>query len=1672
MANRLAQLIALTPRGSFYDASGVILPLRSSPYDFLFAPVTASRTFAVYVNGQFRGNVTSDVSGQATISVVLPQGKVTIAIVDSVTQASFYAYATVRLSVTIQAAHADVISTLDANLDDIEASLSIDTATTAYVSDAYGRGVGQPNDLGWTTETYRRMVRWLRQAFRLFASKLTGLRQAVFSYTSSLPFRVPRAWRPQWYLGYQFAANGDMQTRARVTASPLTNLNARSLNYVHALYLDNGAASFPGPFANPPVAQPLQVRFTVGWAGGSVTPVGVDGTGAAVSEVFTPVAAQPLAVAETVVGVREFATVTSSTKSAVGAGAGSASIGVATSRFLTITDISDYNVIGAVALDYLTAPDRLRWGGATSTAIAIPTSGSYTLATVDLVRTFFGLVPSPGGNYAVNNEHFLALEADDLGIVVVDLSNTLFGGGASPRTQAQIATSINTYFERDTRYGALRATGTITCVSGRRIEAVDAGDVGSVQITISDGLNPAVVFGFKRVGVIGGAVITITYTNAMSSATIASQLVAAIMSVGAALRVSAGKLTTLNSGLGNGGTDNITAPTLTIQTLNVAAAVPATGLVGQSITIGEAANPTNNGTFVITGSTTSSISYVNAAGVIEAAFNGTWSVPPPIAQLQNDFGGTAGNVVITQVGGAGFVLAGMAGGALGAAYSGFASAVAGAFSNALRLQRLGGGPLGTASSIRIHPIGADAALAVLGEPIVSSTLSAGAAARAVLLDLPVGTRFQRFVENVVLHAAFLDTVLQVTSSFTQPTHPVAVQFYFSAAWHGGGLRVTGTALGGAVLSDTITPPSAVVVSGLAASSADGITITGGDFSAVRPGMFFRRSTDSVGSFVQYVDTTTQIRVESAIAGFPWGPVAWTVTRDQTVVGSVAFATITQIDALAISVAGTSGTATLTVIDGQLYGYDVRVGRSLRTNGVGGVGVTIALLDSSGTTATFTAGTLVTATSDQGGYLLIQGATADGGSNNGLHLVFSAPVGGLTSFFVRHGEADSGGRFAPETLPGGATWRVYSAGEIVRVVGLSVASGDLTLYPPGLSMTRAAGALVELLSMPVEARGFASPRTITVTVDRAMLPAAGTGDSLTLAGTVVPDGWRLLNGTGATLDLPGVFGTARWQMQATGVDTDGIGTSDMVLTTTLDVGTVMTYRGFLLRFSFWVQQHFTLVTASFRIDVSFDGTTYATCAAVPGSTSASPEPVGPTMLQGVGSGGVLDPHLVQGQLEVPYTATTCIIRLRLVGAAATNTISLEKCAVTAPITSGLYLGDNTVPMSAHRASFGELLYLWSPEALTATELADLGVPTYPAAQPTVPGTIDRVVNAHGLWDRYNVTEYSGTTPVNVRGVYTDADWLLATLTNMALTIGTPPRVSLVAPTAVSLVSREQLSFSAPSNATLTNTTSHAGPYPEVSYAEEILFENGTPVPATAQVTGGVLPWRYVAANQIQVASVAAGDPAAQAVYNPAAVYTLDYRRLIRAETPAFDLGAGFADYIWIVDLPLYLRTSPSSTPFAAVQQLTFLSDLRGTLDVPSDEDQSTSTLTRDNGITKTILPSSAWRYVTSSVVVVNASEFDPNSIFVLSYNALLPAYPKPVSVVLENRSSAVSPADVLLQTYTTVAANDIVNRANRYQQLRATFSGVVDIRDLALLGLGLRGLHIYGSAPYAPGILIP
>lgn len=689
--------------------------------------------------------------------------------------------------------------------------------------------------------------------------------------------------------------------------------------------------------------------------------------------------------------------------------------------------------------------------------------------------------------------------------------------------------------------------------------------------------------------------------------------------------------------------------------------------------------------------------------------------------------------------------------------------------------------------------------------------------------------------------------------------------------------------------------------------------------------------------------------------------------------------------------------------------------------------------------------------DRGGYIRIVSSPTT--ANEGLHKIVA--VTGRRTVILRH---EAGTSFTSETT---GAWQLWVPGSLVEVTSNNTTTGALSLAAPGLLFaTTTSNPLIELANeMPFARFGNDGDGEVLVTVDVSLKPTSSKTDTLTLEGSNVPDNWRVRNGTVAT-KYESWFGRTKLFVTR--------GASDIEVEASIP-RVAPELRGHPLSITAWVQQYNSRATQDFRLDVSWDGTSFSTLATVA---------VAGTYYDDGGVHNALDPTPVSVTgVVVPVTASTMVLRLVHIGSASGDTIAIEQLIVTMDNQDALFLGHNTVVRNAHRSNFGEVVYVWSPDDLdpasatsasartiaSATTRA-IGLPTSPASRPTTPGHIDTAMTAHGHWERFDVSEYSGTDAVNISGTITDLDWDNATLINMQEVPAAPSRLSEIIPSRVSRITGEVLTLDAFGVATLANLSNHQGPFPQVPNGTARVYRDNIPIPDSPDA-GAIQPWTFTAGDEITLDGTE---------FSPGSVYTIDYDVLIQAETEILDLGADFDDYLWLADASILVRTDNDVTSMRTIeQQLVVNAQFRATLGSASDADQTRATLTRDNGIVQEPVPEGDWRYINATTIEIDADAFDEDFIYTLEYVAIDNLFAAEASYVLEHRS-ATSAAAVSSATYSSVVIDQPIasNGGDRYHQLRITISGVTDVRDIRVSSLGARGINLFGAAPSAPGIILP
>jgi hypothetical protein len=643
-----------------------------------------------------------------------------------------------------------------------------------------------------------------------------------------------------------------------------------------------------------------------------------------------------------------------------------------------------------------------------------------------------------------------------------------------------------------------------------------------------------------------------------------------------------------------------------------------------------------------------------------------------------------------------------------------------------------------------------------------------------------------------------------------------------------------------------------------------------------------------------------------------------------------------------------------------------------------------------------------------------------------------------------------------------------------------------------------------------------------------IDTATIADTLEVYGNSLPDGWRLrrvdddseivdINGHLATLsnalpesehNAPGLLVPSRVHVNG------GLGFSNEWYLER-SAPRALEYRGLPLEVSVWYQDPAaTFSGVNFEIQVSFDGVGFHAVA------SRVFPPEAPDVQELVDSGmqvlAAQMPRRLRGTFFVPYDATTCVLRFeRSYISDDYTSFILEKATLR------MAYGSRHIPRSAKRAKFGEVLYLWSTDALTISDKRSLGLPEGSGSLPSRAGHVDYLTNAHGHWDRVELSELVGTnesvTRQNIHGVYDSIEWLdLETadrLVNLEAIIGTPSRTSYARPTRLTQVLRDPLTMvdggdgPGTARATLTQDTNHEGPYPQVpntglgtrAHLYEIrdtdtvvtmpngevhAIPAGAPIPLPDRPDEDLAqPWEFTAANQVRVNAP---------YFSATAQYVLDYEVPMQVTTQPFQLetlSSNPANYLWLVDCALTRRYDCAETAHPREEQITLDANLEAQLRFRADVAQN-ATLERDNGREVEVLSPDEWEFLDSSRVRLQDSAFVVDAIYVLKYMGRTLNVEAPVEFDVEYRMGD-SSETVELAMWQPAMNNQVVspvfgapgpgvnvaeNHVMPWHQLRVTFKNVTDVRDFQLYGLGLKGIRLFQASsiepePYAPGIVL-
>lgn len=1553
MVNRYEQLVSEIPAGSFYASTGHVLPRRDDPYELLFETNAASTIFGVFDNTEFKGTITTDANGDAIVSLTLGPGRHDIRLENDDTGQQFFAYVSVRNWATWHAAYAQALEGtpnffgIDPAIDSVSNATRLEDADSIHIEDSQGKLVAQPNDLGYINDTYRNVLQSLRQAYRIYAGKLAGIRQVVSAYTSVLPLVLDDRWRPKWILGSQLAPSPGMEEHATSTDTVLTNLNAESRVAVHAAFPSTSSPA-PGPTTNPPTSQALTVTFDGAWDGGDVTVVGTAPGGGVISEVFT---ATP---GSTVTGVEVFTTV--GTISFTTGTLGTASVGLAESRFITIVEFEGDNVLTPTDLTYETVSgdDVLVWGGTITVSpflpVEIPFDGRYTLHGPETAALTSGLVSGAtaataifdfsdgGGNEEADR---VWLNIADVGVISIPVSVTSLAAASVD----DVVSDINTALTADPRYGsaaALALTGDSPLA--RAVVTLFSTNYGvgeDTEIQILPGCADAAlqVFGLPRFrtdvasGPIAAFSTSLTYDNAA---------------------------TRLPDESSSDGTWDVRVGRMDIDS-NPYATSANTGAIENSTTPGPFAEFVDTAVDAL-----EHFDFVRAAFAANVASTTTSITNPPFAQtLCITFGATWTATGVISVSGTD---------ADGNSISEF-------FTPVTSSTVFGSTEFATVTSID-HAGDGGAETADLG---LALKRDLGGCVRIY----GAGT-----AANDGLHT-IVDAIGQNRWLIKHEDHGTGGAFTNEAAgtldWQlwtpGEVVEVTANDTGTGTL--TLASPGL-----LYAKATDDLIELAEEMPFVAKGDS-ERGTIVVDVDTDYLPTTGTPVTDSLTLDGSDVPDGWLVTN---AAATRSFEALYEQQRLILTndgVGETLFTADIARIVPTLRGFPVQIRFWVQQHNITGTqdfsieldtggGFSALTLDSGGTTLAV-AGTV------------FESSTGDGSIDPSLVSATVSVPYNATQFTVRlrHASSTSGHQISIERAI------------VAYVHGTALSMGENTVLRGDHRDNF--GEILYIWS-PDELRPpLPTVTEIDVTDTFTYNDNAVGNDTITrTSGSFVTDGFQV--GTQIVVSLTsqnnGVF-----NVEAVAALTLTLSATDELVSETA-LSRIQSARSALPEvgaLGLPVPPASTPDTTDGQIDLSmnahglwerFDVSEYSSGDPVNISEGAQDE----TSWLASTLTNMIVVTSVPGRLSYVYPGA-------VVAGEFEPRLSRIEGEVLSPDSFGVAaLSEDTT----HEGSFPQ-----DPNG--STQLYEDGVP--------VPDTGEAIIST----DSFTYVDSNPDTITRGSGSFVTDGFQVGHTLGVAGTASndaTDYTIAGVAALTLTLVAADELTAEGPVTSTLRST--------------------------------GAPPYVFTAADTLDIDA---------AEFDSNAVYTIDYDRVIRAETDVIDLGAAFADYLWLTDAVVYQRTNDIPTERTITVGVTFAADFSAALARPSDQVQNTSTLTRDDGVSATLVPQSAWRYTSPTSIEIDQQEFDSGSLYTLEYDGLSNDYVRVADFTIEGRSAATSGA-VSGATYEELAIDQPINPANQFHQFRITITGVEDTRDIRVLSLGARGINLFGTPPNAPGIITP
>lgn len=1657
------ELIDVHAKGGDYTAQGVIVPSRRGQHDIVVeTDLPVGRRLGVFVNGQFRTLSKVEADGTARASLTLPAGEVEVLFFDDRSQQGVRSYLTVRRTAAIAHAQAEVLTRVEADIDETQAALGLNGKTRRFLVPYLTRlGVTPPSS--YDAEALREIARRLWTAYRRYYGSRLHL-QRLSTFNGIEPLLLDRAYRPNWVAGGGLYWPSRWPRRRPFVGS-LSALNGAAFNFVHDDYQADQALTFPGPITQPPEPQVLRVNFGSGWDGGAVTIRGQDQSGQIITERVPGVGAPA---APSVINTStKFRSVLGISKQLVGVSSASVRIGLGTTRRFSIARVGPSLPVGTtyrIGTGPEVAPNDRRIsdlaegrtrvqldGGQPVSVSSLPEPIAVTKSRirfqidkgpVQTIRLTPGSLTAADIVTAYSNQLGSAAKVTVVFGAPAQGSTTIIphSGGTSDLTVEWIQTgdplSPGSDVGAEVNYAGSASQATVT-ISGLAVGTEDTG----IAIEYDDGLGGPLVYQY---------VWNTTFppgTSQTSVPTLGSPIVTGYRTF---------------SGFSTSNPPTSDPSTLIANAINAEAALPFTAAIDSPTQITltyDTASSVPNGKEVYNVRRLPSPTYLL---IQDGASFATWSgggtsapTTPEYAQALIDAiaASTApltatlvgADVEITQVSGGasnnGEVLSGTSG--LTGTFAGGVDATSGS----TQTQVGGGGDVAVLTAgqeIRLLPVGDDARFEVFGVPR-RTQLSGSVSAGSRLVPVLNAERVYGGSVNVEL-ARFLDD--DTAPTFTALPFPTAIELVFDG-WTAGDLVLEGTDFNRQLTSETFSPPAGGTGTVVGSVLFRTLTLIEPDApAAVAAGSVGVRLAGGVETYGQPMRLGRDEALSSSTEVLTWTPQ---------------------------SVSGTALGAAASTVGGRVAWIQIDGGPNEGVHEVFGVNSSNAFVvanefggnfapDSTARTWTLLAsGEVVTAIGRTStdvevseplefGYVAGALAEPDGAETDVIVQSIPDPDAWVDVDVDTRVPQVAGSTYTNLTVEGSVLpdgWQPRNADG----VGYATTQGAFGNFPLIIDAPAAGDSSVSFFAgqasyvqgLPVRVTAWIeqvtedTPQSFTVEISFDNGRTVGSR-TRSIARSVVASGAAPFPGAPIRIDAQARVPTnaapaririiwndapagGRWYLHRTIVTAPlqtgyYLGTNTNVRTEhDANFGQVLYYwnpsEPYIAPGDTVPEDNAGLIEASrllpahLRWDL-FDLSEFDAGSAVNVRGVYTDIEWDSCTLEGLGVSVAL-PDKHSSVVPTRLTQQTQDLSIGAPSNAALDVPANIGSGDLLPRAPGpndiLFLNGDPVPSASSSATFATATLAGG--ALTVTcELEGAAANSLEVSVVVGAGSVPLAVEVSNIGFSISLAVEEGVPDDEQNRI-----WTIASLINA--------------------LDGYSASYDPADENVIVNT------------AETAFFSGAS-----------TTPWRYVSDSEIQI------DPAE---LEAGGSYSLRYDGLIRATTPVIDLGDDWEDYFWFYDAPKWLRQETRVTEYERTQILEFRGDNTARLDEAADIEAG-AVLILDNGIERFEIEN--FQFNDQRTVELLATPQN-EVLYFFTYTARTGSFVSAAEVELEWRAAPteVGVASALWRRFDSGTPAE----PSRWWQLRATFTNVRSLNDCRLYGLGFKGINLYSDEPFAPGM---